>query len=204
MSGKENDYYQYGGIAKIKKDLPDGVISCGSLFETKPHCGIILESSDTSDLTMDVSEKHCLIVGSPGSGKTRRLIMETILSACGTDDSIVCSDPKGELLSKTAGILEAHGFKIVVVDFRDPVRSTRWNPLAYAYKLMSSGDPVSVDRAYMLLSEIASVICPVLSKREPYWETAGQELIFAFLIITVKEAERVEEATIDAVYERLI
>ena len=187
MNNIEN-YYQYGGMARADNGppWPRNIKEYAALSDPKAHCGVILESSDPHRIFLDTSEKHAIVIGSSGSGKSRREIMASILTACGTDDSLIISDPKGELMRKTAGALQKSGFKCLVIDFRNPSYSMKWNPLAYAYRLMHSGDEQDRDRAYLLISSISSTICPVKSASEPYWEIAAKELIFALLVITVK------------------
>ncbi len=196
----ENDFYQYGGVRPeihSKNKWTDGVGVYG-LMDEKPHCGVVLDSSNPEKVTLDVSERHAIIIGSTGSGKTRRITELQLLSLIGTDDSVIVTDPKGELYKKLAGTLQENGKNVLVMDFRHPAKSVRWNPLAYTYELMKKGDPESIDLAYANTTSMGATICPVTSEKEPYWEYAGSKLISGVLQITVKYASCIEEATMES------
>ena len=74
---------------------------------------------------------HALIVGTTGSGKTTGFVDQNIsvLSKSQGKPSIVISDPKKELYEKHANQLLKEGYKISVLDLREPYSSARWNPM---------------------------------------------------------------------------
>mgnify|MGYP002578980970 CR=1 FL=1 len=77
------------------------------------------------------SQLHALIVGTTGSGKTTGFVDQNIavLGKSQSKPSIVISDPKKELYEKHAKNLEKQGYKISVLDLREPYSSERWNPM---------------------------------------------------------------------------
>ena len=81
------------------------------------------------------SPMHGLIIGATGSGKTTTFInpMIQILGACAAGSSMICTDPKGELFQMHSGTLANRGYKVMVLDLRDPYSSFRWNPLGDIY-----------------------------------------------------------------------
>ena len=83
---------------------------------------------------------HALIVGTTGSGKTASYIIPSIkaLSETASKPSFIFTDPKGELYRTTAKQLSAGGYELTVLDFRNPSKSLRWNPLMPAYDLYHS------------------------------------------------------------------
>ncbi len=78
---------------------------------------------------------HTMIIGTTGSGKTQTYINPSIriLSQLGTKPCLVMTDPKGELYRDHALQLKEAGYRISVLDLRNPYASTRWNPLDNAY-----------------------------------------------------------------------
>lgn len=78
---------------------------------------------------------HTLIIGTTGSGKTTLVIDPTIriLSRTAEKPCIIITDPKGELYSKHALQLKEQGYRLMVLDLRNPYASTRWNPLDNSY-----------------------------------------------------------------------
>lgn len=80
---------------------------------------------------------HTLIIGTTGSGKTTTYISPTIqiLSETETKPSLIISDPKGELYILHAKALEKKGYKIKILDLRNPFNSIKWNPLERSFRL---------------------------------------------------------------------
>ena len=78
---------------------------------------------------------HTMIIGTTGSGKTQVYISPSIriLSQISTKPCIVVTDPKGELYRDHALQLKDAGYRISVLDLRNPYASTRWNPMDNAY-----------------------------------------------------------------------
>ena len=95
--------------------------------------GIVIgaEKKSGSVEVITTSQLHALIVGTTGSGKTTGFVDQNIavLGKSKGKPSIVISDPKKELYEKHARTLEKEGYKISVLDLREPYSSERWNPM---------------------------------------------------------------------------
>ncbi len=78
---------------------------------------------------------HTLIIGTTGSGKTTYIIDPAIriLSHTAEKPCLVITDPKGELYIKHSKQLRQEGYRVMVLDLRNPYASTRWNPMANAF-----------------------------------------------------------------------
>lgn len=78
---------------------------------------------------------HTMIIGTTGSGKTQTYINPSIriLSQIGSKPCLVITDPKGEVYRDNALQLKDAGYRISVLDLRNPYASTRWNPMDNAY-----------------------------------------------------------------------
>ena len=82
-------------------------------------------------------EKHSLVLGTTGTGKSQIIAIPTIriFAHSGQKPSMVISDPKGELYRDNANVLKEEGYQIMVLDLEDPFTSSRWNPMENAFDL---------------------------------------------------------------------
>lgn len=75
-------------------------------------------------------------------------------------ESFIITDRKGEIYEQTSGMMKENGYKIVVLNFRNPGYSDMWNPLVSPYNLYHSGKQ---EEAISLLNDfIATIIEPHL------------------------------------------
>ena len=72
---------------------------------------------------------HSLTVGATRSGKTRSVVLQTIGNLAIAGESMILSDPKGELFEYTSPYLKSKGYKVVTLDFKNPMKSNRYNYL---------------------------------------------------------------------------
>ena len=94
--------------------------------------GTVLGIVDNQVIYQDNQTKpnrNLFVVGGPGSYKTQSVVITNLFNE--TENSIVVTDPKGELYEKTAGIKLAQGYNVHVVNFANMVHSDRYNPFDY-------------------------------------------------------------------------
>lgn len=72
--------------------------------------------------------KHTLVIGSSGSGKSSAFMKTNILNLSNDLSSFVVSDPKGEFYKDTADILKEKGYYVKVFNLSNISHSSRWNP----------------------------------------------------------------------------
>ena len=125
--------------------------------------------NDGKTLWVDDGQYHNLIIGSTGSGKTQCIIFPMVQSLAKHDESMVITDPKGEIFEKTSEMLRRRGYNIVLLNFRNPGRGNAWNPLTLPYRLWNSGNQ---DKAIELLDDLALNILYDESNKnaDPFWE----------------------------------
>ena len=126
------------------------------------------------ELWVDNGEYHTLVIGATGAGKTQDVIFPTIKVLAKHGESIICTDPKGELYNETAGLLKAKGYDILVLNFRDPQNGGAWNPLSLPYKLYKNGNE---DKAIELLDDLAANILydENSQNQDPFWEKTSAD-----------------------------
>ena len=113
---------------------------------------------------------NVLVVGGSGAGKSRTYAVPNIMQCSqaepgkGGGCSIVVTDPKGELLRKTGGLLERMGYEVRVFDLINPRTSFCYNPFHY----------VQDDKDVLkLINNLIRNTTPKGSQAsDPFWERA--------------------------------
>lgn len=93
----------------------------------------------------DNTSPHWVLIGSSGSGKSTCIVLpECIMFAKAKNKrSIIVTDPKGEIFSKTSKLFKDNGYNIYTIDFRNPNLSNRINimqPIINEWKLHCSSN----------------------------------------------------------------
>lgn len=88
---------------------------------------------------VDNSEYHSLVIGATGSGKTQTVILPLVHSLAKAKESMIITDPKGEIYEKTSNMLRSRGYQILLLNFRDPQNGNAWNPMSLPYQCINLG-----------------------------------------------------------------
>lgn len=78
---------------------------------------------------------HEVCIGTTGSGKTTGCVEPELraLSSQKNKPNLFITDPKGELFEHNAEHLKNNGYNIFVLNFKDSLRTDKWNPLIEIY-----------------------------------------------------------------------
>ena len=71
--------------------------------------------------------RNIAIFGSPGSMKSRAIIRNRLFQALKHEESVIVTDPKGELYGDTAELYRKNGYVVRVLNLVNPERSDSWN-----------------------------------------------------------------------------
>ncbi|MFV0425233.1 MAG: type IV secretory system conjugative DNA transfer family protein [Bacilli bacterium] len=97
---------------------------------TKWLPGIVVESNDER-LLVDGSDKNILLEAPPGVGKTKRVLIPTLLANAQVENelkrSLLITDIKGELFESVSKNLEENGYEVIAFNFRSPLESNVFN-----------------------------------------------------------------------------
>lgn len=95
--------------------------------------GIVIESNDDYFL-VDSTDKNIMIISPPGTGKTKRFLIPTLLMNALVEDknkrSLLITDIKGELFNSTSKELENNGYNVIAFNFRNPLNSNLFNMMS--------------------------------------------------------------------------
>ena len=125
--------------------------------------------------------ENTLIYGETGSMKTRAVIRPLIFSLACRRESMVVTDPKGELASdpKVRGLLDEMGYQSVFLDFRN-FAGDGYNLLEYAFDLYRRGQK---DKAVANLSSIIHALTDnrTGARIDPFWPSTARQLLTSIL-----------------------
>ena len=134
---------------------------------------------------------NVLVAGGSGAGKSPTYAVPNILqcsqaeSKKGGGCSIVVTDPKGELLRKTGGLLERMGYEVRVFDLINPDTSFCYNPFCYVH------DDKDVLK---LINNLIRNTTPKGSQAsDPFWEKSETALLQALMLYLLHEAPPEEQ-----------
>ena len=97
------------------------------------------ESVGQMTALVDDSDIHTLMIGASGVGKTANFLYPNIEYCCAAGMSFVTTDSKADLYRNTATIAEKYyGYKVAVIDLRNPTRSSGYNMLYLVNKYMDT------------------------------------------------------------------
>ena len=164
--------------------------------ETSEYAGIPLISNG-KELWVDDGEFHNLVIGATGSGKTQSTILPAVKVLAKKGESIICTDPKGEIYEKTGAMLKAKGYDIVLLNFRNPQKGNAWNPLTLPYNLYKNGNQ---DKAIELLDDLALNILYEENNgnADPFWEKTSADY-FSGIALGLFEDAKEEQININSI-----
>ena len=166
----------------LEEEIKSSLFKVSLKAKTSKFGGIPLYT-DSNAAYIDETDSHSLVIGATGSKKTRLIGMPTIMLYTKAGESFVATDPKAELFEKLYSMLKKNGYKIIVINLRNPRQSNSWNPLIIPYNLYHTGER---DKAIEMTNDMASLITGGGSLTEPYWENSAANLL-AGLILTLFE-----------------
>jgi type IV secretion system protein VirD4 len=155
------------------------------------------ESDKIGDPLIYDDERHVVIFGPTGSGKTTRLLMVNLLSDCLTDRSVIVIDPKGELAAVCAKYRHQIGHDVKILDpfgkLREVIGDSPEHRYLVDHKLIESAgfdplailDPGTDDDPNPDFYDDAAAIGEALIKIEgndPHWPESAQGLITGLIM----------------------
>ena len=149
------------------------------------------------EVWVDDGEYHNLIIGSTGSGKTQIMVHPLVKLLAKRGESMIVTDPKGEIYEENANLLRERGYNIVLLNFRDPQKGNAWNPLFLPYTLYQEGNQ---DKANELLDDLAMNILydEASQNQDPFWERTSADY-FAGLSLALFEDATENEINLNSI-----
>lgn len=137
MQGKES--FSAGGLVLGKEDIKT------SIFSKRVKEKIYHITKDS----------HALIIGATRSGKTRCIVIQTIIDLILAGENVVVPDLKGELRDYTEDVAKKYGYEVIGIDFIHPYQSKRRNFLEPVIKALQRNDiSRAIEETWSLVSQL--------------------------------------------------
>ena len=181
---KDKGYSRWAKTSEIKKTLSE--------IDPKAYeanAGGLAIINNGKKMWVDNGEMHNLILGATGSGKTQIVVFPLVYSLAKHDESMIITDPKGEIYETTANMLKERGYNIVILNFRNPQNGNSWNPMTLPYKLYTEGNN---DKAIELLNDLALNILYEGKAQDPFWEKTSADYFTGLALGLFEDAKERE------------
>ncbi len=192
---KSSDGYSKWANEKDIKDQAD-VEKVDPFSDNIEAAGIPLINNG-KEMWVDNGEYHNLVIGSTGSGKTQTIVKPMVNLIAKKGESMVITDPKGEIYKYSASYLKERGYKIIVLNFREPIRGNSWNPLSLPFRYYREGN---ADKSIELLNDVALNILydPSNKNESDFWEKSAADY-FSGLALGLFQDGKEEEVNLNSI-----
>ena len=192
LGKSDKGYSRWAKEKEIKEELTCVPITA----KNSKEAGIPLILNE-KEMWVDNGEYHSLVIGATGSGKTQTVILPMVHSLAKARESMIITDPKGEIYEKTSNMLRSRGYQILLLNFRDPQNGNAWNPMSLPYQIYKSGNS---DKAIELLDDLALNILYDDSNKnaDPFWEKTSADY-FSGVALGLFEDAKEDEININSI-----
>lgn len=168
-----------------------------SVLEIKPvskTSGIILGELNQKIVSLPADtklNKHMCVIGASGTMKSRAIVRNNLFQIIKREESVVITDPKGEMYTDTAHLFKQAGYTIRVFNLKNPDESDRWNALSR----LSSDD----------LSEIQILAGNIINNTTDgagFWDDGALNLLTALMLYKMSDPDD-KEHSLPAVYRMI-
>ena len=183
LNKKDSGYSRWAKKGEVKKQLK----KVDPKAYTADAAGIVVINNG-KELWVDDGEAHNIVIGATGSGKTQAVVFPLVQCLAKNGESMIITDPKGEIYEQTATMLRERGYNIVLLNFRSPQNGNGWNPMALPYKLYKEGN---TDKAIELLDDLALNILyeEKNGNADPFWEKTAADYFTGLALGLFEDAD---------------
>lgn len=191
----------YGTAGKLDTEKMDDMAEIAS--PENRHGTIVGQMDDSGQNCVMIKEdmsrfnKHISVFGASQSGKSYCFSVPYIMQAQARGESLIITDPKGELFSTTAEMLRKNGYVVKRLDLDKLGYSVKWNPLS----TIATGD---LETKVSLFAH--TVIANTMERNlGSIYATGGEELLKAAVLRVVLGTDYPKEKkNMQSVYNLLL
>lgn len=190
----EKETQKSSTVWPIGKVVLAGGIILGAMFAGKRKHAYI-----------DTSDSNSCVVGTTRSGKTRGLVFPTIWMLAHAGESMLLTDPKGELYERSAPFLREKGYKVKVIDFRKPGWGNFWNAMQPVINALSENNIAEASQYAWSIANMFVYQKPGADKGggESIWKDGAESVIAALILVVALEATHQSQKHMFSVYKTL-
>lgn len=191
---KPNSSVRWAKEDEMKQDC-----HCQRLSDPLAKCrgGLpIVSNGDT--VYVDDGDVHSLIIGSTGSKKTRLFAMPMLELILRAGESVVVTDPKGELYDLMAGSFHKYGYSIRVINLREPQLSNGWNPFYLARQYYKTGN---FDMSAQIINDFAQAMIDDApgTKADPFWNQTARSMLRGLIGLIVEGTKYIPDEHVNLI-----
>lgn len=145
-----------------------------------------------SYMLIDDTPVNNLIIGITRSGKGETFVFPTIdiYSRAEKQPSLVCNDPKGELLAASKNTLEERGYHVEVLNLLNPLESMSYNLLEMIKETYKDGD---YSTAQALCNTLSYTLYYNPNAKDPFWQQCAMSLCNAMILAVTDKCIKEKE-----------
>jgi len=170
-------------------------------------CGtVLIQGKKKNEILTTRDEFHTFVIGETGSGKTRRVVLPTIRLLSKTGESMVITDPKGELYRYTAKALERKGYDVKVINLKEPLTGNRYNPLSVIDRLYHSGSEEDREEALVQVKDLLqSMKERIHDESQVFWENTASTILQGIILLILDRGKEgnLSYASISSVFQEI-
>lgn len=140
--------------------------------------------------------RHMTVMGASGAGKSFSFARPAILQSVLQGESIIITDPKGELYSDTSEFAKEHGYTVKILNLAYPPGSDSWDALAE----LKGAAQVGIEAQNICSIIIANTADPNGKSDEAY-EKGELNLLTAIVLYVLTAPTYTGKKTLGAVYD---
>lgn len=147
--------------------------------------------SNSETISYIDSDTHSVILGATRSGKSRCVVMQSVMNTALAGESMVVTDPKGELYAYTSGLVRKLGYEVICLDFKNPNQSSKYNilqPIINAKNDRTEEHPNGdIDLVVKYAQELSNMLIKETKGENPMWTNNAKAMITGAILTTVLE-----------------
>ncbi len=188
-----------GSADRMQEEEQEVTLNKGTFYELADN--IIGEIKDKPGITCSPIRDYItrlngnvLVIGNPGSGKSRCYILPNLMQILRRRESAVITDSKGELFAATSEMARAHGYDVKIVNF-DPKMFAHSDGINFFNGMTGIDYDKAMDMASTIIDNSMGA-----HESEDFFSKMEKTLLLACILLAIDENDSTIEPSIGGIY----